>query len=141
MRKIFFAVTAILALGAYAGTRAKESMGTTIPSASTDGVSLSEVTGCRISVLLDAGTLGTGGTLVMNYYDPVLGWVESASSINCTVTATTIDGGTRRAYVCPDIEPLALYGRVAAYAYGVTAVDGGAGDLRVRTECFGPNLP
>lgn len=139
MRNI--AIIAVLfAVVAWAGTRAKESASAP-PSAATDGVNLSAVTGCRASIKLDAGTIGTGGKIIISYYDAVLGWVESDSSIHCTVVATTNDGGTRQGYVCPDLQPIAQFGRIGAHAYGVLAIDGGPGDIRTRLECFGPELP
>ncbi len=56
-----------------------------------------------------------------------------------TVTATSNDGGTRPGYVCPDLQPLALFGRIAAHSYGLVWSDGGV--PKTRLECFGPALP
>lgn len=134
-----FAIAAVVTcLVAFAGTRAKESAAQA-PTATTDGVSLSEVTGCRASVRVDAGTLATGGKILISYYDPVLGWVQSDSSLHCTVAATSDDGGTRTSYVCPDMQPLAQYGRIAAQSTGVTSSGGAA--VKTRIECFGATLP
>lgn len=138
MRKLLLAL--VLPVLAWAGTRAKES-GSTPPTATTDGVNLSEVAGCRASVRVDAGTLGTSGKVLFWYYDAVLGWVESDSALHCTVTATSNDGGTRMAYVCPDLQPAATFGRIAAQSYAVLASDGGPLDVRTRIECWGPGLP
>lgn len=138
MKRFTFAVVALFALVAWAGTRAKESAAAP-PSASTDGVALSEVTGCRASVYNDGGTINTGGTILLSYYDSAVGWIESDSSLRCTVTATIADGGTRAGYVCPDIQPLGQFGRIAAHSYGIVWSDGGV--PKTRLECFGALLP
>lgn len=136
--RYFTIAVVLLTLAAFAGTRAKESRAAP-PSASTDGVALSETTGCRASLYEDGGTINTGGKILFLYYDAVVGWVQSDSTIQCTVSATQADGGTRTGYVCPDLQPLATYGRIAAQSYGVIWSDGGV--PKVRIECFGPTLP
>ncbi len=133
---VLIAVAAVAAF-AWGGSSSKESASTP-PSASTDGLSLSEATSCRVSVRVDAGTI-TAGKIVVSYYDSTLGWVESDSTLHCSVVATRNDGGTRMAYVCPDLQVLAGFGRVAAHSYGVTQNDGGP--VKTRLQCYGPTLP
>ncbi len=128
----------VLAVAAFAGTRKAESAAAP-PSGATAGVAISsQTTGCRASVYNDAGTINTGGQILYSYYDPTVGWVQSASTLNCTVSATTADGGTRTAFVCPDLQPVANFGRIAAQTYGVIWSDGGTGKTRI--ECFDPTL-
>ena len=141
-----------IALGALAGTRAKESAGA-VPTAATDGVALNGAVGCRISIrVVDGGTIN-GGTLALYYYDANLGWVRSASALDCALEANkAADGGAPSAQACADVEPLARFGRLAAVALNVTGSDGGtpngfaAGGGQtvapvVRVECFDPSLP
>ncbi len=136
-----FAVLFLIGFAAWAGSRAKDSDGS-VPTASTDGVSLSEVTGCRASVRSDGGTTINGGTLVLYYYDAVLGWAPSQSSLDCTLDAhRAADGGAGLSLVCPDTRVTAPYGRVAVNARSLTSSDGGVPTALVRIECFGPNLP
>lgn len=142
MRYLVLPVMVCCAL-AFAGTRARDSSAP--PSAVTDGVSLSEVQGCRASVRIDGGgTISTGGKMVLSYYDAVLGWVESDSTLNYTVPITSADGGTRTSYVSPDIQPVANFGRIAVHTFGTLGSDGGTaatGTVKARIECWGPSLP
>lgn len=137
MRIILCVFALLLAAFAFAGSRARES-GSAPPTATTDGVSMVVATGCRVSVRVDAGSL-TAGTIIVSYYDPVLGWVESASTMHCVVAATRLDGGVRTTYVCPDIQPVASFGRIAAHSYGITQDDGGP--VKTRIECFDQAAP
>jgi hypothetical protein len=145
-------LTGLIALSVWAGTRAKDTTGA-VPSAATDGVSLKEVQSCRASVrVADAGTVN-GGTLVAYYYDAVLGWVRSNTSLDCTLEANKgPSGAAPSAQVCPDTQVLAAYGRVAVASSGLVGADGGTPngigvdggqnvEPVVRIECFGSNLP
>lgn len=150
MRRLFPLFIALVAFVAVAGSRAKESDGT-VPSASTDGVSIADSVGCRASVHVDGGNVNTGAKLIYHYYDAVTLWNESASTLACTVTARA-DAGTRVSYVCPDLEPLARFGRVGVSLYGMVGIDGGTpngvgadGGQNLtpvaRIECWGPSIP
>ena len=157
MRRALFTGLALAALAAFAGTRAKESAGA-VPAlladgGTTDGVTLADSIGCRASVrVADGGTIN-GGTLASFYYDPVLGWVRSATSLDCTLQANKLlDGGAPAAQVCPDSEPLARFGRWAVASTGLVGADGGTPNgvgvdggsnvsPVVRVECWGPTIP
>jgi hypothetical protein len=147
----------LLALAAYAGRQGKDAAVGAAPSASTDGVPLDNVVGCRCSIRVDAGTdavgsngfASTGWKLYPWYYDEKLAiWSQANSSLHCSAEAR-LDGGLIRAFVCPDIVPTARFGRIACSSWGITGYDGGSGaDLisdagvgpqpKVRTECWGP---
>lgn len=151
MHRIGLLAVGLIAFIAVAGTRAKDSAGAA-PTATTDGVGMGDAVGCRASIRVDGGgTIGTGTKLVYHYYDPVLLWSESTSALTCTVTARA-DGGTRSAYVCPDLEPLARFGRVAVSNFGLIGSDGGTGfglgtdggynvAPVTRIECWGSSIP
>jgi len=145
-------ISAFVAAVAWAGSRAADSSGGT-PSATTDGVTLLDSTGCRVSIRArDGGTIN-GGTLAMWYYDSVLGWTRSATSLDCTLEANKlIDGGAPTAQVCPDYQPMARFGRIAVEARNIVGADGGTpngigtdGGANVtpltRVECWGPEIP
>lgn len=162
MRLLFAAAVLVGAL-ALAGTQRKDSNGVPPsplgPSAQAErlGVPMEGAVGCRCSIRLDAGVdavgsegLSASGKLVPWYYDPWIGWVESKSSLHCSLSAK-VDGGTIRQFVCPDMEPLAAFGRLACAKFNVFGVDGGTGaDLIsdagagpapvVQTSCWGPGL-
>lgn len=134
----------LCALTALAGTRAKESQGT-VPfndGGVLEGVSLSEVEGCRLSArVTDGGTINGGG-LAVYYYDAVLGWVRSSTALDCTFEANKLqDGGAPAVQVCPDLGILAKYGRLAVAGKLLTGVDGGAITATTRVECWGRNIP
>lgn len=145
MKKVLFAVLLTAGLMAYAGTATKVTNGAAPSEGSTDttlGVSLLEANGCRATVYLDAGYLvGTSAKILTHVYTPNTGWTESAAALHCSVTTTKTDGGTKAIYVCPDLEPLMQFGRVAISNYGLTqSSDAGTGDLRFQLECWGPTL-
>lgn len=120
------------------------------------GVDLGYKTGCRCILYVDAGTDWTGhdgfddtGYVVPYFYEPKSLWVESASSLHCSVAAK-LDGGKIRQVVCPDIPVAARTGRILCTGYGIKGADGGTGaDLIsdagigpapvVRTQCWGAN--
>lgn len=131
-----------LAVAAWAGSRAKETSGAR-PTLSTDGVSLSEVEGCRASVRSTDGGTVNGGKLVLFYYDAVLGWTRAQSSLDCTLEANKmLDGGAPSAQVCPDYGTLARFGRVGVASQNLVSADGGTvAGATVRLECWGRNLP
>lgn len=127
---------------AYAGSRAKETTGNP-PTLATDGVNLAEVEGCRISVRsTDGGTIN-GGTLRQWYYDSVLGWVPSNSSLDCSLdSARLLDAGAPSGQVCPDVIPLAKFGRMSVEANAVRNFDAGTvPGITTRVECWGRNIP
>lgn len=145
MKKVLFAVGLTLATMAFAGTVTKVTNGAAPTEGSNDttlGVSLLEANGCRPSVYLDAGTLvGTSAKILTHVYTPNTGWTESAAALHCSVATTKTDGGARSIYVCPDLEPLMQFGRVAISNYGLTqSTDAGTGNLRFQLECWGPTL-
>lgn len=134
----------LCALTALAGTRAKESQGT-VPfndGGVLEGVSLSEVEGCRLSArVTDGGTINGGG-LAVYYYDSVLGWVRSSTSLDCSFESNKLqDGGAPSVQVCPDLGVLAKYGRIAAAGKLIVNGAGSAATATVRVECWGRNLP
>lgn len=146
----FFSI--VLAAATWAGSRASDSAGGT-PSGATAGVSLLDSEGCRVSVrALDGGTIN-GGSLALWYYDSVLGWTRSATSLDCTLEANKlIDGGAPSAQVCPDYQPAARFGRLAAEARNLVGADGGTPNgvgvdggqnvpPVVRVECWGREIP
>ena len=131
------------------------------------GIPLANAVGCRMSVRVDGGDLGQGITgadglaqtglkLQPWYYDPMLGWVEGDSSLQCSV-ATRPDAGIIRAFVCPDLVPAARFGRIFVSKLGNPArIDAGTGADWVidsgtglaqptgplpmyRIECWGPS--
>jgi hypothetical protein len=114
-----FVLFGLIALTAWAGSRFVQNTGG-LPTASTDGVSLVEVTGCRGSVRYTDGGSVSGGKLIPYYYDSVVGWTEGAKANQCLLdTDTQADGGTRRAQVCE--WPVAVgFGRVALVSTGLT---------------------
>ena len=141
---------------ALAGSRAKESTGavpalstyllsdggTATDGGTTDGLSLSEVEGCRASARVTDGGTVNSGTLVAYYFDPVLGWVRANSALDCALESNKlIDGGAPSVQVCPDIGILAKYGRIAMAASGLKGADAGAITANVRLECWGRTLP
>lgn len=142
----------VCAAVAWAGSRASDSAGAQ-PSAATDGVSLHRAQGCRMSVrVYDGGTLN-GGKLLAWYYDSVLGWVRASTALDCTLEANKLpDAGAPAAQVCPDLEPLAQFGRLGAQSSALVGADGGTPNGLgsdggrnqapvVRVECWGPELP
>lgn len=137
-RGLILVVSFLLAATVLAGTRARESRGTS-PTLASDGIALTDVKSCRVMVYEDGGTLNTGGKIVLSYYGTAVGWVQSDSALTCTVVATTVDGGTRTGYVCPDLDVLNPVGRIAAQSYGIVWSDGGV--PKTRLECYGPALP
>lgn len=157
MRKLS-AVLVVLAFAAYAGNAAKEVAVGAAPSTTQDGVTLVNAIGCRCSIHVDAGTgnvnrkgfAPSGWSLYPWYYDSANGWTEGASSLRCSPNAR-LDGGVITAFACPDLEPLASFGRLACSSFGPTGHDGGTGadaltdagtgpQPVVRTECWGPSL-
>lgn len=151
MRRLIIA-SMLVAAAAYAGSRAAEGAGGT-PTLSTDGVSLADSEGCRLSVRArDAGTIN-GGTIAVWYYDAVLGWTRSATSLDCTLESNKLaDGGAPTAQVCPDRVPAARFGRIAAEARSLIGADGGTPNgfgtdggqnvtPMVRVECWGREIP
>lgn len=136
----------------WAGSRASESTGG-VPSATTDGVTLLDSSGCRVSIRARDGGTVNGGTLAVWYYDSVLGWTRSATSLDCTLEANKLaDGGAPTAQVCPDYQPMARFGRIAVEARNIVGADGGTpngigvdGGANVppltRIECWGSEIP
>lgn len=152
MKRLLISGAVLLAWLAWAGSRANESTGA-VPSLATDGVSLNDSEGCRLSVReADGGTLN-GGTLAVWYYDARLGWVRSASALDCVLESNKLaDGGAPSAQVCPDLQPLARFGRLGVEARGLVGLDGGSpnglgvdGGANVapvlRVECWGRAIP
>jgi hypothetical protein len=167
-------VAAVLAFAAYAGQQGKDLSGAPPsplgPSAQAErqGITLANAVGCRMSVRVDAGEIGqgikgadglaqTGLKLQPWYYDPLNGWVEGDSSLQCSVAARP-DAGIIRAFVCPDLVPAARFGRIFVSKLGIAArtdagtgadwiTDAGTGvDTPVpgpqpvyRIECWGPS--
>lgn len=151
MRKLALVTVLFTVALAWAGTRAKDSAGAP-PTAATDGVSLNEVTSCRASVRTDAGGSLSAGQLILYYYDPVLGWVESDPNLQTLSLGNTFDGGVRGSYVSPDLTVAAAYGRLGVAGKDIKGRDGGSpngdeGDAGFhvkpifRVECYGANLP
>lgn len=161
MKRLAFACAVLLAAVAIAGQAARDSHGN-IPSfpATAYGVTLAGATGCRCTARIDGGVADTIGSLgfassgwkiIPYYYDDALGtWVESASGLHCSPAARA-DAGLIRQVVCPDMEPLAAFGRVACVKWGAAGFDAGSGaDLindggigqlpKFRTECWGPSM-
>lgn len=142
-RYVLFLIVVSLgvAVTAFAGSRAKDSAGA-VPSAATDGVALGDSEGCRLSVrTTDGGTIN-GGTLAVYYYDSVLGWVRSATSLDCVLESNKlIDGGAPQAQVCPDLGILARYGRIGVAAKALVGADGGTVTAITRVECYGAQIP
>lgn len=132
----------LLALAALAGTRAAESAGN-VPTLATEGVSLTNVEGCRLSARSADGGTVNGGKVVAYYYDAVNGWTRSASTLDCTLESNKLlDGGAPRSQVCSDLAVGGSFGRIAAVNGGVTSADGGTPvGLVVRVECYGKELP
>lgn len=151
MRVLFVVlfVSILVGLTAFGGSRVKEVNAalntpptTLADGGTTDGVSLSEIEGCRVSArVADGGTLN-GGVLAAYYFDAVLGWVRASTALDCTFEAgKLLDGGAPSTQVCPDLGVLAKYGRIAYVNKSLVGVDGGAATATVRTECWGRNLP
>lgn len=137
--KLLTAVLLVAAV-AFAGTRAKETSGA-IPTLSTDGVALTDVSSCRFSArLTDGGTLN-GGTLVAYYYDAQLGWVRSATALDCVLEANKlIDGGAPASQVCPDTAVNSRFGRVGVASKNLVNGAGTSVTATVRVECYVPAL-
>jgi hypothetical protein len=134
----------LCALTALAGTRAKDSAGE-VPfndGGVLEGVALNDAEGCRLSArVTDGGTINGGG-LAVYYYDAVLGWVRSPTSLDCTFEANKLqDGGAPAAQVCPDLGVLAKYGRIAAARKLLVNGAGSPATATVRVECWGRNIP
>ena len=141
MRKLFFFCAAVFTALAYAGSRAAESSGAT-PTLTTDGVSLRDSEGCRVSARVGDGGTVNGGTLALWYHDSVLGWTRGSTSLDCTLESNKLwDGGAPSAQVCPDRVPAARFGRMAAEARSLIGVDGGVITANVRVECWGRDIP
>ncbi len=146
MRKlaaIVVVVAGVVSAGlAFGGTRSWTSLGAQ-PNDAGQGVDLSDVVGCRMSAYLtDGGTIG-GGTLQWWYSDPPKPWSPGDAVFDCARTAGryTLDGGSPSVFVCPDLEPLARYGKVAAVAINLTSGDGGvATGAVVESKCWGPTV-
>lgn len=157
MRRLLLVGAALVGALALAGQQGKDSTGAAPtplgPSAQAErqGVPLTGAVGCRMSIRVDGGgNVAAGCVLVPWYYDSTLGWVESASSLHCTTTAT-LDGGARDNYVCPDLTPAARFGRVALQKVYCVGADGGTGSASssdggilaapvTRIECWGPGV-
>ena len=133
-------IALLLAAVAFAGTRAKETSGA-VPTLSTDGVALTDVSSCRFSArIVDGGTLN-GGTLVAYYYDAVNGWVRSPTSLDCVLEANKlIDAGPPSAQVCPDTAVNSRFGRVAVASKNLVNGAGTSVSATVRVECYVPSL-
>ncbi len=129
------------ALGAWAGTRVKETQGQ-VPSSATDGIDLREVTACRTSArMTDGGTIGAG-TIQYYRYETATGWLRSPSVFDCSMELNKLtDGGSGPAQDCPIIEPLVQSGRIGAIAVGFTNPSGTAITPIIKQECWGPALP
>lgn len=135
---------------AFAGTRAKDNSNGAVPTTCLNistgpWVSLSNATGCRMSARTDAGHIAIAGKMVPYYCQKQADGTsialptEGAPGTHCTITAR-LDGGLATGFVCPDLEPLASFGYVAATSYGMTNRDGGADNFILRMECWGPEL-
>jgi len=134
----------LCALTALAGSRASDSTGA-VPfndGGVLEGVSLTDVEGCRLSArVTDGGTINGGG-LAVYYYDTALGWVRGSTALDCTFEANKLlDGGAPSAQVCPDLGVLAKYGRIAAARKLLVNGAGSPATATVRVECWGRNLP
>lgn len=156
MRKLLIAAFTMVALVAYAGTRATDSQLGQIPNSATSGVSMGSSEGCRASIRVGDGGTINGGTIKYVYHDPVVGdggWVPGRAEYNCALESNNLpDGGAPPAQMCPGITPGSQFGRVGIYAVNVVGADGGtpnglgpdAGQNVIpllRIECWGPNLP
>lgn len=157
MRAFAFAAL-VLAGVALAGNAVKEVAVGAAPVTSQDGVTLGNAIGCRCSIHVDAGTgnvnrkglAASGWYIYPWYYDLATGWTEASSSLRCQPNAR-LDGGLIFSFACPDMEPLARFGRLACSSFGPTGYDGGTGadslsdagtgpQPVVRTECWGPQV-
>lgn len=139
MKNAALFLISMVTVAALAGTRARDSNGAA-PTDAGEGVALADSVGCRVSARqTDGGTIG-GGKMLVHYYDAVNGWTESAQAVHCTVTALT-DGGSRSVYVCPDLEPLARYGRIGVSNYGLVNASAATTAPITRVECWGPAIP
>lgn len=143
MRNFIVVSLFIVLVGAVslAATRAQDSTcgyptGSALDGGTTNGVSLSEVTSCRMSVrVTDGGTIN-GGTLVTYYYDAVLGWVRASTALDCVLEANKlIDAGAPAAQVCPDTNVLGRYGRVTVVGKNLVNGAGAAAGATCRVEC------
>lgn len=139
----------LLALTAFGGSRVKEAVAVTnaVPAllsdgGTTDGVSLLEVEGCRVSArVTDGGTIN-GGVLAAYYFDSALGWVRASTALDCTLEANKLlDAGAPTVQVCPDLGTLAKYGRIAYVNKSVVNGSAAAATVTTRVECWGRNLP
>lgn len=165
MKRLVFVAAVLAAALAVGATRAKDSTGAEPgilgPSvqASSLGVSLDSVVGCRMSVRVDAGLAdvigskgfaASGWKLVPWFYDGSNGWVEGNSSLHCDVEARA-DGGVIRQFICPDLIPAARFGNISLAKVGVMGFDGGTGAdwiadggigplPKYRIECWGPTV-
>lgn len=131
----------LVAAVAAGATRAQDSTcgyptGSALDGGTTNGVSLTEVTSCRMSVrVTDGGTIN-GGTLVTYYYDAVLGWVRASTALDCILEANKlIDAGAPAAQVCPDTNVLGRYGRVTVVGKNLVNGAGAAAGATCRVEC------
>lgn len=148
MRTLFVLLLSVSVI-ALAGSRVKEitvAQGvvptTLADGGTTDGVSLSEIEGCRISARVSDGGTINGGVIGVYYYDSAIGWVRASTALDCTLEASKLfDGGAPAAQVCPDLGILAKYGRISATNKSLVGIDGGAVTATIRTECWGRNLP
>lgn len=149
---LFVVLTLASTLAWAVGRRGRDRYGSAAqaePTALTDGVELTDVTGCRMSIRVDGGNIAPGCKLIPWYWDAKLGWTESDSTLWCTTTAKS-DGGLRDSFLCPDGPmPIARFGYVAVQKVGCVGSDGGTGAASLvdggpsvqpttRIECGGP---
>lgn len=134
-------VVALFAVAAYAGTRAwteSQALTRAAPSTSSEGISMSQVTGFKLSVCATTGnTLSGAGSLKAYLYNPVAALWMRNPALDVNVTATG-----ERCQVFPDFTvsaPAITGGDPYRALWGTSSVTVSAGTtVDVRIDAYGP---